>query len=449
MSTFFSPDNDQLRRCADRVLNDAKRQGADNAVVSVARGQRRTLRTRHGEIDTLIQNQHQGLSLTLFYGQRTGSVSVTQLTDDALDNAVTAAGTLARYGDADPWSGLPDPQQQATDIVDLKLFHPQTLTVEEALRLARETEEAMNSAHRGRCLSEGAEITSYQGEFILANSQGFCAGYPSSSHTLMGHALAQNASGRQQGFWHDVQRSPLRLAAPQTIGHIAADRAVAQLGAAPLATRRCPVIFEAPVAHSLVHHLVAALSGGALYRSASFLGLCEGETITASHLSLREDPFLEGGWASGCFDGEGVAGNVREVITHGVACGYFLGSYSARRLGRRSTGNASGAWNLTLSSTCHHPQNDLSALLRQMHRGLLVTALLGNGVNPVTGDYSQGVAGLWIENGEIQAPVTGITIAGNLKTLWQRCIALGSDAYTRGALTCGSLLIDDMQIAGQ
>ncbi|WP_312948759.1 metallopeptidase TldD-related protein [Superficieibacter sp.] len=448
MPSDFSPDPARLQRYAAQVLDYARREGADSAVVSVSHAQSRTLRVRHSEIDTLIQNQHQGLSLTLFHGQRAGSVSTSLLTDEALRNAVAAASTLARYGDDDPCSGLPDPRRQATEIVDLALYHPATLSVDDALALARQTEAATDSAHPGRCASEGAEITSWQGEFILANSQGFSAGFPGSSHTLQGHALARDEHGRQQGFWHDAQRSPQRLASPQAIGRTAADRAVAQLGAAPLTTRRCPVLFEAPVAHSLVHHLVGALSGGALYRATSFLGLCAGQRITASHLSLHEDPLIPGGWASGCFDAEGVAGTVREVVNEGVACGYFLSSYSARRLGLQTTGNASGAWNLSLSSSLTRPQDDLPGLIRQMHRGLLVTTLLGNGLNPISGDYSQGVAGLWIENGEIHSPVTGITIAGNLKTLWQRCIALGADTHTRGALSCGSLLIDDMQLAG-
>ncbi|WP_316546280.1 TldD/PmbA family protein [Klebsiella oxytoca] len=443
------PDGQPLQPLAELALEVARQRGADQAVVNVSQGERTTQRFRHGDIDRLTQNHSQHLAVTLFYGQRSGSVSTTQFSADGIKSAVESASLLARYGDEDPHNGLPEPQHFATRIHDLALFHPDELTADEARDLALRTEQAINLNDPERCSSEGAEITAWRGEFYLANSQGFGAGYPSSSHTLWGHALAKQQDDRQQGFCQDTRRSPLQLISPEEIGRTAAQRAIRQLGAQSLSTRRSPVLFEAPVAHSLIHSLVAALSGGALYRNSSFLGLCAGSTVMATHLSLSEDPFIPGALASGCFDGEGIAGSAREVVRDGVAEGYFLGSYSARQLGLRPTGNAGGAWNLHLHSTQTQPTDDLPSLIRRLHRGLLVTTLLGSGVNPLTGDYSQGIAGFWVEGGEIRYPVAGITIAGNLKTMLQEVVALGADAIIQGNLRCGSLLINDMQIAGQ
>ncbi|MBN3231154.1 TldD/PmbA family protein [Pectobacterium brasiliense] len=443
-----TPQTDTLQSLAGDVLDFAAAKGASQAVVSVSQGNRRTIRVRNGDIDTLTQNQSRFLSVTVYFGQRAGTVSSTLFSKEALQDAVDAASTLAKYADEDPCSGLPEAQHFARDIYDLALHNADTLTVEQALSLALRAEQAANTTHE-HGYSESTEITSQQGDFILANSAGFSAGYPTSLHTLWSHAIARNDTQRQQGFWHTTGRAPSLLATPETIGHTAAQRAVAQLGARKLSTRRCPVLFDAPVAHSLVHHLVGALSGAALYRSTSFLGQCLGETITAPHLSLYENPFIPGALASACFDTEGVAATPRHVIHDGIAQGYFLSSYSARRLGLTTTGHAGGAYNLTVSSSQSRNDDDLPALLRQMRTGLLVTTLLGHGLNPMTGDYSQGVAGFWVENGEIQYPVEEITIAGNLKTLLLHCVALGADIHTQGNLSCGSLLIEEMQIAGQ
>lgn len=437
-----------LQPLADMALDYARQHGAGQAVVNVSQGERSTLRFRHGDIDRLTQNHGQHLSVTLLHGQRLGSVSTTQLTPEGIRSAVASASTLARYGDEDADSGLPEPEWLATRFFDLALFNADELSAEETREWVLRTEQAINAVNPALCRSEGAEITSWRGSFVLANSMGFCAGYPSSTHTLWGHALAKQHGDRQQGYWRDTRRSPLLLASPEQTGRTAAERAIRQLGAQSLSTRRCPVLFEAPVAHSLVHHLVSALSGGSLYHNASFLGLCAGESVAAEHLSLREDPFIPGALFSGCFDGEGVAGSEREVIEGGVVNGYFLGSYSARRLGLRSTGNGGRKWNLHLRSSQTQAGDDLPSLVRRMHRGLLVTTLLGSGQNLVTGDYSQGVAGLWVENGEIQYPVAGITIAGNLKTMLRQVAALGADEHSQGNLRCGSLLINEMQVAG-
>ncbi|WP_224555987.1 TldD/PmbA family protein [Pectobacterium versatile] len=443
-----TPQTDTLQSLAGDVLDFAAAKGASQAVVSVSQGNRRTIRVRNGDIDTLTQNQSRFLSVTVYFGQRAGTVSSTLFSKEALQDAVDAASTLAKYADEDPCSGLPEAQYFARDIYDLALHNTDTLTVEQALSLALRAEQAANTAHEYG-YSESTEITSQQGDFILANSAGFSAGYPTSLHTLWSHTIARNDTQRQQGFWHTTVRAPSLLAPPEAIGHTAAQRAVAQLGARKLSTCRCPVLFDAPVAHSLIHHLVNALSGAALYRSTSFLGQCLGEAITAPHLSLHENPFIPGALASACFDAEGVAASRRHVIHDGIAQGYFLSSYSARRLGLSPTGHAGGTYNLTVSSSQSRSDDGLPALLRSMQKGLLVTTLLGSGLNPMTGDYSQGVAGFWVENGEIQYPVEEITIAGNLKTLLLRCIALGADIHTQGNLSCGSLLIEEMQIAGQ
>ncbi|MDX5628200.1 MULTISPECIES: metallopeptidase TldD-related protein [unclassified Brenneria] len=444
-----APQTEALQSAAEQILTLAGAKGATQTAVYVSQGSRRNIKIRNGDIDTLTQNHGRHLSVTVYFGLRSGSVSSTQFSPDALREAVESACTLAKYGDEDPYGGLPDQHRLATDIRDLELYDAEALSVEQALALARRAEQAANETAPGDCHNESAAIASYQGQFILANSSGFCAGYPSSSHTLWSQALARNADQRQRGHWSLTRRAPAQLVQPETIGRIAAERALAQLGAQKLATRRCPVLFEAPAAHSLIHHLVNALSGGSLYRSASFLGLCAGESIIAPHLSLYEDPFIPGAPASACFDAEGVAASARHVIEDGVAQGYFLSSYSARRLGLITTGNAGGACNLSVASSLSRPDDTLPVLLRNMHNGLLVTTLLGQGLNPMTGDYSQGVSGFWVENGEIQYPVEEITIAGNLKTMLRQCVALGADAHTQGYLTCGSLLIAEMQIAGR
>ncbi|EPN6935935.1 TldD/PmbA family protein [Klebsiella variicola] len=443
------PDDSPLPPLAELALDAARQQGADRYVINVSQGERTAQRFRRGEIERLTQNRGRHLSVTLFFGQRAGSASTSELTPEGIASAVASASTMARYGDADPWAGLPEPQQLAGDFRGLALFDPEELSAEAARDLALRTERAIEQADPARCVSEGTEIVGWRGEFLLANSHGFFAGYPSSSHTLWGHALAKSAQDRQQGFWQSTRRSPRLLDSPEALGRTAAERALRQLDGGTLTTRRCPVLFEAPVAHSLVHQLVSALSGGALARNASFLGLCAGEAVAATHLSLLEDPFIPGGAASGRFDGEGIAGSARTVLEAGVVNGYFLGSYSARRLGLAPTGNAGGAWNLSLHSAQTRPEDSLAALVRRLHHGLLVTTLLGSGLNPLTGDYSQGVAGFWVENGEIQRPVAGITIAGNLQTMLRGVVALGADVHEQGNLRCGSLLIDDMQVAGQ
>lgn len=437
-----------LQPLAEMALDYARQQGAGQSVVTVSQGEHKALRFRHGDIDTLTQNHSQHLAITLFYGQRSSTVSTTQLSPEGIKTAVAAASTLARYGDEDRYAGLPEPHQLATRFDDLALFESSELTAEDARNLALRTEQAIDETAPAVCASEGAEIISWRGTFLLANSLGFCAGYPSSSHTLWGHALARQGEERQQGFWQSTRRSPLKLISPEEIGRKAAERATRQLGAQLLSTRRCPVLFEAPVAHSLVHHLVSAISGGSLSRNSSFLGLCQGQVVTASHLSLREDPYIPGALASGSFDGEGIAGSARDVLHDGTIEGYFLGSYSARRLGLTSTGNAGGAWNLQLRSTQTQATDLLPSLIRRMGRGLLVTSLLGSGFNPLTGDYSQGVAGFWVDNGDIAYPVAGVTIAGNLKTMLREVVALGADNHIQGNLCCGSLLLNEMQIAG-
>ncbi|PWC26258.1 peptidase U62 [Brenneria nigrifluens] len=444
-----APQSETLTLVAEQALSLAAAKGAGQSSVNVSQGDRRNIRVRNGDLDTLTQNHSQFLSVTVYFGQRSGTVTATQFTSEALQEAVESACMLAKYGDEDPYGGLPDQQRLATDIRDLKLYEPESLTVEQALALALRAEKAADDAQPGRCYSESTEIASQQSEFILANSVGFCAGYPSSFHSLWNQSLARDDTQRRQGYWGMTRRSPAQLGHPEIIGATAAGRALAQLGAQKLSTRRCPVLFEAPVAHSLIHHLVNALSGGALYRASSFLGPCLGESIIAPHLSLHEDPFIPTGLASACFDSEGVAASTRPIIHQGLAKGYFLSSYSARRLGLVTTGNAGGAYNLTVNSSQNQPGDDLPALRRKLHNGLLVTTLLGQGLNPITGDYSQGVSGFWVENGEIQYPVEEITIAGNLKTMLRQCVALGADAHTQGQLTCGSMLIEEMQVAGR
>ena len=440
----FSFSSDQLRELASTVLNHARAQGASACETDVSEGFGQTASVRRGEVDTIEYNRDKGVSVTVYLGQRRGHASTSDFSTEALQATVEAALSIARFTAEDPCAGLADEALLARDCPDLDLHHPWSLPVEQAIALARECEAAAFAVSPSITNSEGASVSTQQSHFISANSLGFMGGFASSRHSISCSVIGGEGDGMQREFWYDSRRRHDLLEDAATIGRIAGERTVARLGARQIDTCEAPVLFESSLANGLIGHFVQAISGGALYRKASFLLDSLGKQVMSPIVNISERPHIRQGLGSTCFDGEGVATRDREVLVDGVLQGYFLSSYSARKLGMQTTGHAGGAHNLIV----HPGEQDLAGLIRQMDRGLLVTELLGHGVNNVTGDYSRGAAGFWIEHGEIQYPVEEITIAGNLRDMLLGIVAIGNDALPRSAKQCGSILIDRMTIAG-
>jgi PmbA protein len=399
---------------------------------------------RQGEIETIEYNKDKGAGVTVYVGQRRGHASTSDLSEAALKSAVDKALTIARYTAEDDCAGLPDADKLATHVPDLDLYHPWALTVEEAAARAQACEAAALAVDKRLTNSEGAGVSTHTSHFIFANSLGFCNGYAGSRHGISVAVIGEDTGGMQRDYWYSSARDGNDLDAPEIVGRIAGERTVRRLNGRKLDTRTCPVLFEAQVATGLIGNYVAAVSGSSLYRKSSFLLDSLGKTVFAPHISIREQPLLRGGLGSAPFDSEGVACIERDVVKNGVAEGYFLSTYSAKKLGMTTTGNAGGSHNLIVS----HGDLDLAGLLREMGTGLFVTELLGHGANMVTGDYSRGAAGFWVENGEIQYPVEEITIAGNLAEMFKGIVAIGSDVERRGSKQVGSILIDRMTLAG-
>ncbi len=441
----FSHPIDQLRKIAADVLDHARGLGATAAETEVSEGFGQNVTVRRGEVETIEYNRDKGVGVTVYVGQQRGHASTSDFSPQAVRDTVQAAFSIARFTAADDCAGLADPDLLAHDVPDLDLYHPWDLPVEQAIEQARACEAAALGVDRRITNSEGATISTQQSHFIYANSLGFMGGYPSSRHSLMCSVIAGEGDEMQRDDWYALARAAEDLEGVEDVGRRAGERCVRRLGARRLETMEVPVLFEAPVASGLLGHFVGAVSGGSLYRKASFLLDSLGQQIFAPQVQIRDIPDVKRGLASSPFDDEGVGTQRRDVVRNGVLQGYFLGSYSARKLGMRSTGNAGGNHNLILDST----GEDFPALLRKMERGLLVTELLGMGVNQVTGDYSRGAAGFWVENGEIAYPVQEITIASNLKDIFKGILAVGSDVVTRGSRQCGSILIDRVTVAGE
>ena len=440
----FSYTQNQLREMARDVLKYAGKRGASSCETDVSEGFGQTVSVRKGEVDTIEYNRDKGIGVTVYIGQQRGYASTSDFSKSALRATVDAALAIARFTAPDPCAGLADPAEFATEFPDLDLYHPWPMAVEEALSLARRCEESALAASPLVTNSEGANVSQQESHFISANSLGFMGGYASSRHSISCSVIAGEGDGMQRDDWYDSRRDPTELMAAEEIGAIAARRAVARLKGRKVKTCEVPVIFEAPLAPGLIGTFVQAASGGALYRKSSFLLDALGQQVFSPVVQISERPFLPKAMGSSPFDDDGVATHDREVVVDGVLQGYFLGTYSARKLGMKSTGNAGGAHNLLVKPG----EQDLAGLLKQMDRGLLVTEMLGHGVNYVTGDYSRGAAGFWVEKGKIKHPVEEITIAGNLREMLRGIVAVGSDALPRGARHCGSLLIDRMTVAG-
>lgn len=434
----------QLAEQVEQIIDEARRQGASACEVAVSLEQGLTTSVRQGEVETVEFNRDQGFGITLYLGQRKGSASTSASGTEAIRETVAAALAIAQHASEDDCAGLADAALMARELPDLDLYHPWSIEPEQAIELALQCEAAA-FAHDPRIRNaDGSSLSSHQGCRVYGNSHGFIGGYTSSRHSLSCVMIAEQAGQMQRDYWYDVNRRAERLESPELIGRRAAERAVRRLGARSVPTCEVPVLFAAELAGGLFGHLLAAISGGNLYRRSSFLVDALGLTLFPEWMTIDERPRLPGGLASAAFDGDGLATYDKAFIEQGRLVSYVLGTYSGRKLGMPSTANAGGVHNLFVS----HGTDDQAALLRQMGRGLLVTELMGQGVNLVTGDYSRGAAGFWVENGEIQFPVEEVTIAGNLRDMFRQIVAVGADLEWRGNVRSGSLLIERMTVAG-
>jgi PmbA protein len=444
-ATRFTHSDAALRQIAQDMLTYAKQRGATAAAVEVSEGFGQAVTVRNGAVETIEYNRDKGLGITTYIGQQRGNASTSDFSPQAIRDTVDAALSIARYTAQDDCAGLPDADQLAHKQADLDLYYPWQLSVEEAIALASECEQVALDTDRRVSNSEGATVNVHEAQFIAANSLGFVGGYPSSRHSVSCAVIAGKGDAMERDYRYSVARHASEIIEVRQIGRIAAERAVRRLKARQLQTMQVPVIFEAPVAASLLGHFVGAVSGGSLYRKSSFLLGQLDQPIFAPHITIQDIPDIPRGLASSPFDDEGVRVQRRTIVEDGVLRGFFLGSYAARKLGLKTTGNAGGNHNLILQSG----ELDFAGLLKKMLRGLVVTELLGQGVNGVTGDYSRGAAGFWVENGEIQYPVQEITIAGNLKDMYRNIVAVGNDVLVQGSRQCGSILLEGMTVAGR
>jgi PmbA protein len=444
----FTYSSGELREHAQSVLDSARRLGASACECEVSEAYGLSVTVRKGAVETIEHHRDKGIGVTLYAGERPrarrGHASTSDLSAPALEQTVEAALSIARRTAVDDCAGPPEHELLARETPDLDLFHPWHLGTDEAIRLAERTERAAFALSPRIRNSEGATVSSQQSQFVLANSVGFMHGFPTSRHTLSLSVIAEDRGKMQRDDWYSAARAPRAVAEPAALGRYAGERALARLGARKLATCKAPVLFEAPVACMLIGTFVAAASGSALYRKASFLAEALGREVFSPVVTIEERPREPRGLASSPYDEEGVATAERAVVRNGVLQGYFLGCYSARKLGMRSTGSAGGNHNLVVRSE----GPDLRGMLRRLRRGLFVTELLGHGVNLVTGDFSHGAAGYWVEGGEIAFPVEEITVAGNLRDMFRCIVGIGSDMVVRGSRRCGSILVESMTIAG-
>ena len=448
---MFAYSPDQFRIIIDFILAEAKRIGASDAAAEISEGQGLSVTVRKGEVETIEQSVDKQVGVSVYLGQRRGNASTSDFSPDSLRLTVEAAFHIAQHTAEDDCAGLAQSDLLEQNPQDLDLFHPWDLDTKEAIQIARKAEKAAFAVDKAIQNSDGASVSAHQAHFMLGTSNGFMGGYPYSRHFISCAPIAssaKNSSSMQRDDWYSTSRIASELANPALIGRYAAERALAKLHAKSLTTRRCPVIFEAPIAVGLIGSLVQASSGGALYRRSSFLLDSLGKQVMPKHIDLFELPHLKRMSGSAPFDEEGVRTKARSVISKGELQGYFLSTYSARKLGMQTTGNAGGAHHLKLHSM-HTPSGGLPGLLKEMGTGLLVTELMGQGVNYVTGDYSRGAFGYWVENGIIQHPVEEITIAGNLKEMLMDIQAVGDDTIIRGTKETGSILLGSMTIGGK
>ena len=449
----FSYSRPFFEELVDRALAHAKKLGATDAGAEASEGCGLSVSVRKGELENVERNRDKSLGVTVYLGKRRGNASTSDFSNKAIEQTVQAAYDIARFTAEDPMAGLPD----ADDIApadthrDLDLFHPWAITSEEAAEIAKACEAAALKTHRRITNSEGAGVSAQQSHFFSAHTRGFRGGYASSRHSFSVAPIA-SLPGRnaemQRDAWYSSMRDATELASPEAVGRYAAQRALSRLGSRKIPTTQCPVLFESTLAAGLLGGFVQAVSGGSLYRKSSFLLDSLGKMVFPKHIDILEDPFILRGKGSSPFDEEGVRVAPRKVVKGGRVEGYFLSSYSARKLGMKTTGNAGGSHNLVMTSRLTQASDNLDAMLQKLGTGLFVVELMGQGVNYVTGDYSRGASGFWVENGKIAYPVHEITIAGNLKDMLKGIEAVGADAYNYGAKTVGSILVNRMKVAG-
>jgi PmbA protein len=446
----FSYSRADFEELVDFALAHARKLGASDAGAEASEGCGLSVSVRKGELETVERNRDKSLGITVYVGSQRGNASTSDFSRPAIERTVQAAYDIARFTAQDPVAGLPDAEDVAPASAhrDLDLFHPWDITSEQAAELALRCERAAFATDKRITNSEGAGVSAQQSHFFSAHTHGFRGGYASSRHSISVAPIAGRGEDMQRDAWYSSMRSAAELASPEAVGRYAAERALARLKSRKIPTRECPVLFESPLSAGLLGAYVQATSGGSLYRKSSFLLDSLGKPVFADHLDVLEDPFVPRGKGSAAFDEEGVRTRARKVVDAGRVEGYFLSSYSARKLGMKTTGNAGGSHNLSLTSRRTQPGDDLPEMLRKLGTGLFVIELMGQGVNYVTGDYSRGASGFWVENGEIAFPVQEITIAGNLKQMFRGIEAVGADVYNYGAKTVGSILVNRMKVAG-
>lgn len=434
----------QLQEQVARIIAEAKAQGASACEVAVSVEQGLSTSVRQGEVETVEFNRDQGFGITLYLGQRKGSASTSASGDAAIRETVAAALAIAKHASEDDCSGLADAELMARELPDLDLFHPWEITPEQAIERALECEAAAFAADSRIKNADGTSLNTHRGCRVYGNSHGFVGGYASTRQSLSCVMIAEADGLMQRDYWYDVSRRGDDLASAVSIGKRAAERAVSRLGARPVPTCEVPVLFAAELATGLFGSFLSAVSGGNLYRKSSFLEGSLGQVLFPEWLSLEERPHIRGALGSASFDGDGLATYAKSFVENGVLSSYILGTYSGRKLGMPSTANSGGVHNLFVS----HGDENQKALLKRMGRGLLVTELMGHGLNMVTGDYSRGAGGYWVENGEIQFPVQEVTIAGNLRDMFKQIVAVGNDLELRSNIRTGSVLIEKMTVAG-
>jgi len=447
----FSYSRPYFEELVDAALAHAKKLGATDAGAEASEGCGLSVSVRKGELENVERNRDKSLGVTVYLGKRRGNASTSDFSKAAIQQTVQAAYDIARFTAADPFAALPDAKdgaQPSKQRTDLDLFFPWAVDSEQAAQLAMVGEAAALQADKRISNSEGASVSAQQSHFFSAHTRGFRGGYASSRHSLSVSPIAGKGNDMQRDAWYSSMRNADDLASPESVGRYAAERALSRLNSRKIATTECPILFESPLAAGLLGSFVQAISGGALYRKSSFLLDSLGEQVLPKHIDLTEDPFVKRGKGSSPFDDEGVKVKARQVVEAGRVQGYFLGSYSARKLGMKTTGNAGGSHNLILTSRLTRPGDDLDAMLEKLGTGLFVTELMGSGVNYVTGDYSRGASGFWVEKGRIAYPVHEITIAGNMKAMLKGIQAVGADTYNYGAKTVGSILVNRMKVAG-
>ncbi len=447
----FAYRQEQFQQIVEDTLALARQLGASDAGAEVSEGVGLSVSVRKGELENVERNRDKSLGVSVYLGQRRGNASTSDFSAAALRQTVQAAYDIARFTAEDPAAGLPEAEDLARPeeaARDLDLFHPWTIDAAAAAELARRCEDAALRVDRRITNSEGAGVSAQQAHFWAGNTRGFRGGYASSRHYLSVSPIAGKGRDMQRDGWYTSMRDAYDLAAPEVVGRYAAERALARLKSRRVATAEMPVLFESTVAAGLLGAFVQATSGGSLYRKTSFLVDSLGQQVLAPHIDIVEDPHLPKGKGSAPFDDEGVRTQPRAIVQGGVVQGYFLSSYSARKLGMRTTGHAGGSQNLAMTSRLTKPGDGLDAMIAKLGRGLFVTELMGQGVNYVTGDYSRGAAGFWVEGGRIVHPVHEVTIAGNLREMFKDIAAIGTDTYAQGSKTVGSLLVSRMKLAG-